>query len=121
MKTILIVEDEDLVLSLVESVLQDAGYETISAGTVSDARAIIIDSKQRVDMVFTDIGLPNHLDGGVMVGRLAGRMRPGIPVLYTSGQQPVDAISSRFVERSGFLQKPYRNEDLVQAVAALCC
>jgi DNA-binding NtrC family response regulator len=121
MATILIVEDEVLLLTLIESVLQDAGYETISAGTVNDARTIIINSKQRVDLIFTDIGLPNQSDGGVTVGRLAGQVRPGIPVLYTSGQQPVDEIKSRFVERSGFLQKPYRDEDLVQAVAVLFC
>ena len=121
MATILIVEDEALLLTLVESVLQDAGYETISAATVNDAQTIIVNLRQRVDLIFTDIGLPDHPDGGVTIGRLVAQFRPDTPVLYTSGRRPAEEIRYPPVKRSGFLHKPYKNEDLIQAVAVFFC
>jgi DNA-binding NtrC family response regulator len=62
MAAVLIIEDETQVLILAESVLQHAGYETVSASTVAEAQAII-NSAHKLDLVFTDIGLRNHPEG----------------------------------------------------------
>jgi len=59
MASILVVEDEPTVLVLGESVLQRAGYETLIAGTLAEAQAVI-HSDQRLDLVFTDITLPEN-------------------------------------------------------------
>ena len=88
MARILIVEDEPEILVLAESVLQSAGHEAVSAGTVAEAQAIINDPDQKLDLVFTDVELGAHKEGGFAVGRLVGEMREGTPVLYTSGRPP---------------------------------
>jgi CheY-like chemotaxis protein len=53
---VLVVEDETQVLILAESVLQQAGYETLSASSVAEALAII-DTDHRIGLLFTDLGL----------------------------------------------------------------
>jgi DNA-binding NtrC family response regulator len=110
---ILIVEDEAMVLVLAESVLQDAGHETVTASNFTQAEAII-QSDQGLDLVFTDINLEDELDGGLKVGKLAR-----VPVLYTSGKPLTDGMKELFAERSAFLPKPYTNHQVMDAVADL--
>jgi CheY-like chemotaxis protein len=117
MARILIVEDESTVLALAESILRHAGYETLSAGTVAEAQAII-NSDQKVDLVCTDLALANHPEGGLKIGQLA-KSRGDIPVLYTSGRPATDGLQELFVERSSYLTKPYTDHQLVEAVSGL--
>ena len=53
---LLIAEDETYVRIVAELVLERAGYETISAGTVAEALAIIETDHHRIDLLFTDLG-----------------------------------------------------------------
>ena len=116
MTTVLVVEDEFQVLMMAEAVLQCAGYETVSAGNVADAQAIL-HSDRHIDLVFTDIGL-DSAKGGVAVGKMVEESRYGVPVLYTSGQ-PTEDVQPLFVSKSKFLPKPYTEHQLTQAVASL--
>ena len=118
MASILIVEDEPTVLVLGESVLQRAGYETLTAGTLAGAQAVI-HSDQKLDLVFTDVTLPENPEGGLQMGQLVRQARPGVPVLYTSGRGLTDGMKELFVARSSFLPKPYTDERLISAVADL--
>ena len=79
MAIVLIVEDEVQVLVLAESILQHAGYETLSASTLAEADAVI-HSENKFDLIFTDLGLGNQAEAGL--GQSASQARPGIPVLY---------------------------------------
>ena len=111
---LVIVEDEPLLLEYVESVLQGAGHDTRSAQSLAEAHALV-QSLDSFDLVFTDIVLRDHKYGGVVVGELATERRPGTPVLYTSGtQSPLAATAI-----GKFLQKPYRAQSLLEAVACL--
>lgn len=103
------------VLMLAELVLQEAGHETVSASTVAEAQAII-HSDEEFDLVFTDIGLVDQLEGGITIGRLAMQARPATPILYTSGRGLTDGMKSLFAERSAFLPKPYTAPQLLEAV-----
>jgi DNA-binding NtrC family response regulator len=105
-------------LVLVESILQQAGYETLTASTLPEAQAII-HSDQPVDLVFTDISLGEDREGGLQVGQMIWQSRSKTPGVYTSGRGLTDGMKTLFVERSLFLPKPYTNEQLVEAVASL--
>ena len=118
MAVILIVEDEAPLLVLAESVLQQAGHDTLSAGSLAQAQAII-HSDSQFDLVFTDIGLVDQREGGLQVGQSLGEARHGIPVLYTSGMTMTDGMSSLFATPSEFLPKPYRENELLDAVDRL--
>jgi DNA-binding NtrC family response regulator len=119
MASVLIVEDEAQVLILAESVLQRAGYETLTAGTLAEAQAII-NSDTKLDLVFTDITLGAHENGGITVGQLVKQARDGTPLLYTTGRPQTDGMQSLFDEnKSKFLPKPYTEQQLTEAVATL--
>ena len=118
MATVLIIEDEAMVLILAESVLQTASHETFTAGLLPEAKAII-ESDAKFDIVFTDITLGEEQDAGIAIGKLVGNKRPGTPVLYTSGRALTDGLQVLFIERSAFLPKPYTDDHLSAALAGL--
>jgi DNA-binding NtrC family response regulator len=119
MPRIVIVEDDTQVLTLAESILQQAGYDTVSASTVAEAQALINSKHASFDLVFTDVELGNHKEGGLTIGKLLGDARKGTPVLYTSGRPLTDGMQSLFAEPSAFLPKPYTVDQLTEAVAEL--
>ena len=118
MAIILVVEDEPPVLVLAESLLKQAGYLTIAAARVAEARSIL-ESDQELHAIFTDISLADDPEGGLEIGRLAAAKRPGLPVLYTTGRGITDAMIQQFVRPSEFLAKPYSGPQLATAIANL--
>jgi DNA-binding NtrC family response regulator len=119
MSVVLIVEDETQVLILAESVLQGAGYETVSASTVAEALAIIESPDRQLDLLFTDITLRDEIDGGLTIGTAFAKSRPGAPVLYATGRGVTDGMVALFVEPNGFIAKPYTVEQLKTAITNL--
>src|SRR5579871_1762031 len=119
MAKVLVVEDEAMVLVLAESVIQSAGYETISAASLSEAEALVSSLDGHLDLVFTDISLGDDTEGGVQIGHLIRQQHPATPVLYTSGRNLTDGLKEMLVERSVFLPKPYTDTQLVEAIEAL--
>jgi CheY-like chemotaxis protein len=109
MATVLIIEDEAMVLILAESVLQKAGHETLSAGLLPEGKAII-ESDAKFDIVFTDITLGEEQDAGIAIGKLVENKRSGTPVLYTSARALTDGLQVLLVEHSAFLPKPYTDK-----------
>jgi DNA-binding LytR/AlgR family response regulator len=71
------------------------------------------------DLLFTDLALRDHIDGGLDVGDAARKARPGLPVVYTTGRKVTEGKMKRFVEPNRFVAKPYTNEHLRAAVADL--
>jgi CheY-like chemotaxis protein len=119
MRVVLIVEDEAILLLLAVSVLQAAGYDTVSAHTVAEAVAVIQDPGQKFDLLFTDLGLGDQTDGGLAVGQALAKARPGVPIVYTTGRRITDCIVKLFVEPNKFIPKPYTDEQLLSAAAGL--
>ena len=118
MAFILIVEDEDQVRVLAEGILQDSGHTTLSASTFQQALALL-EGTERVDLIFTDLGLQSDIQAGLMLAQEAIKRKGDAPVLYTTGQGLTDGMRAMFVERFGFLAKPYTPEQLVTAVENL--
>ena len=118
MASILIVEDEDQVRVLAEGVLQGDGHTTLSASTLEQALALL-DGAERVDLIFTDIGLQSDIQAGLMLAQEAIKRKGDTPVLYTTGQGLTDGMKAMFVERFGFLAKPYTSEQLTISVQNL--
>jgi DNA-binding NtrC family response regulator len=118
MAIVLLVEDEPPLLVLAESVLQEAGYETLSAATLAEAQAII-HSDKKIDLVLTDITLGVVAEGGLQVGQFVRQARSGTPVLYTTGRGITDGMIQLFVEPNAYLAKPYTHDQLIEAVTNL--
>jgi DNA-binding NtrC family response regulator len=121
MLVVLIVEDEAVLLLMAESMLQEDGYQTISASTVDDAIAVIEDADRKIDLLVTDLGLHDQNKGGLAVGQAAAKSRPGLPIVYTTARGVTDSMVKLFVEPNRYIPKPYTNEQLVSAAADLLC
>lgn len=118
MATILIVEDEVQVLVWAESYLQEHGHQTLTASTISEASAIL-DGPDKIDALFTDIGLRDDLEAGLKLAKVAIERRPSLRVLYTTGQAVTDGMRAMFVERSAMLPKPYTVDQLLNCFSTL--
>jgi DNA-binding NtrC family response regulator len=108
---ILLVEDEEQVRVLAESYLQTDGHTTLSAGSSEQALALL-GSSEPIDLLFTDLNLQDDAEAGLSLAAKAVEMRPGLKVLYTSGQGVTDGMIALFVENSAYLPKPYTVEQL---------
>lgn len=82
-ETILIVEDENILLEQLDEFLKELGYKTLQAASGRVAMDMI-DAGARADLVLTDIVMPGGL-GGFELARLAREIMPEVPVIYMSG------------------------------------
>lgn len=109
--TVLLVEDEMLVRAIAEEDLTEIGCEVTAACTGDDA-ARLLRAGERFDMLVTDIRMPGDVDGWELA-RIAREMLPEIRVIYVSGF-PGDTHDP--VRGSSFIKKPYRMDQLREAV-----
>lgn len=113
-ESILVVEDQPVVRSLVVEVLAELGYQVLEAAD-GFAGLKILQSDQRVDLLLTDIGLPG-LDGR-QVAEAGRRQRPGLRVLFMTGYAENAALSQGFLETGmAMITKPFANDALVHRV-----
>src|SRR5690606_27113127 len=95
-ETVLVVEDEPLVRAYVVSQLQSLGYRTLEPSESGEALSIL-GGEETIDALSTDIVLPGGVNGRELANR-ARELRPGLPVLFTSG------YSEDVVTRNGTLE-----------------
>jgi two-component system, cell cycle sensor histidine kinase and response regulator CckA len=114
-ETILIVEDEASLREVVSGVLQRCGYGILMAGSGTAALDVWRENKDKVDLLFTDMVMPDGLTGQELVNRLTSE-KPGLKVIYTSGYSPELFGGAEMRQDSVFLQKPYHAQRLAQVV-----
>jgi DNA-binding NtrC family response regulator len=115
MAMVLIVEDDEQVRVLADGILQETGHNTLTAGSVTEALALI-KGDGLVDVLFTDIGLEDQLHGGLQLAKEAVEVRPELAVVYTTGKGVTDGMRALFVPRFAFVAKPYTAADLTAAI-----
>ena len=96
MAVILVVEDDALIRMVAEMMLQDQGHDTLTASDQDEALSILR-SPQHIDALFTDIYLKTAVLGGCDLARQAIALRPGLRVLYTTGNSATAQLKSRFM------------------------
>jgi two-component system, OmpR family, response regulator len=111
---ILLVEDEALVSMALEAMLEDAGYRVIVAPDGAAALAEFQREPWQFDCLITDIWMPG-MDGWTVAERVR-EVRPGIPVIYTTGDSD-DEWRIRGVPNSTVLNKPFALDDAIAQVA----
>jgi PAS domain S-box-containing protein len=114
-ETVLIVEDEESVRALMVRTLTSRGYQCREARNAEEALRVLEQEHAPIDLVVTDVVMPG-MSGGGLGARLA-LVRPGLPVLYTSGFTDEDVIRRGLFERGRpFIQKPSMPDDLARKV-----
>ena len=104
-ETILLVEDEEMVLELALESLQMYGYTILEAPNGDKALSICDGYKRKIDLLITDLVMPGM--NGIELARRFRDSRPGIPVLFMSGYAE-DALEhlGDIADKRSFLQKP---------------
>lgn len=116
-ETILIVDDEIDLLEIASTVLNDAGYATLTASNAYDALEVI-KAHPEIDLLFTDVIMPGNIDGGTLAMR-AKKLRPNISVCLTSGFTGTLENGSQELNGVNVLKKPYTNQGLTSCIREL--
>ena len=115
MAVILVVEDEVFTRELAGMCMEDCGHAVLFAGNVAEAIKHL-KSSSIIDALFTDIYLEKAVFGGCEVADEGMVLRPGLRVLYTTGNAATPQLKARFVLGSHFLGKPYTPSQLQTSV-----
>lgn len=113
--TILLVDDEELVMNVGKAMLEKLGYRVIVAAGGKQAVAAVAEMGDEIDLVVLDLIMPGF-DGSKTFDRIR-EIRPDIQVMLSSGYS-IDGQATEILNRgcNGFIQKPFQLSELSQAV-----
>ncbi|VVM77446.1 Sensor kinase CckA [Pseudomonas fluorescens] len=80
---ILVVEDDAIVRMLIVDVLEELEFEVLEAADAEEALVQVQDNGQVIDLMMTDVGLPD-MDGKQLATKVR-ELRPSLPILFASG------------------------------------
>ena len=117
-RTILVVDDEDIVRALVARALREAGFRVIQAQHGAAAIALLDAQGGSIDLVISDLVMPGV--GGREVARWVAARLPGLPVLFISGY-PKAYLEAHdlFDAAMPLLRKPFLPSRLLEVVQEL--
>ncbi|MCP4213118.1 MAG: response regulator [bacterium] len=115
---ILLVDDSRAALYMIETMLRDINMLIEDISTAGNGvEALIFLEKQKVDLIFTDIIMP-QMDGFTLIDRLKKSRFAGIPVIPVTSlgaQKDLDKVKARGIKR--FITKPFTREQLEGALS----
>ena len=110
MATVLVVEDETLIRELVAEELEEAGYTVVIANNADQAIAIL-EARQDIHLVFTDIDMPGSMDGLKLAAAVRDRWPPVHIIITTGKVRPLEIPANAL-----FIPKPYVGKNVVAAM-----
>jgi CheY-like chemotaxis protein len=114
--TVLVVEDDPVVLKQVHELIRSVGCSTYVASGGAEALSVLEDHKD-IDLLLTDVVMAGGV-GGVELAQQALSLRRDIKVLFTSGYSAEDQdVMEALSQGAPILKKPYRRADLMQALS----
>ncbi len=108
--TILMVDDEDLLLTMGQMVLSSFGYTVLTANSGAKALDLFAHWKDSIDLVLVDLVMPN-MSGRELTEQIR-KIAPRTRILWCSGYVRTNKVE----EDDPYLQKPFTSQDLLRAV-----
>lgn len=108
-QTILIVDDEDLLLTMGQMILSSYGYRVLTANNGQKALDIVKNAESPIDLVLTDLIMP-QMSGRELMEQLK-RIAPGVPIICMTGY-----VRNAKGEDDFYLQKPFTSQGLLSKV-----
>ena len=117
-ETILLVDDENAVLDMIAKLLRKLGYSVLEAAGGKEAVGIYGQERDHIDLVILDMVMPDM--GGKEVYERIKEINPGVLVLLSTGYS-MEGRATEMLEKgcNGFIQKPFRIEDLSKKIRNL--
>src|SRR5437867_417892 len=110
-QTVLLVDNDEMVLSLGETILASAGYKVWVASSGQRALELFSQTPAAIDLIVTDLVMPG-MSGRELIDRVR-RMSPTVPVLSVSGYARPSAVNR---DDEFYLRKPYTTQELLRKV-----
>lgn len=114
MKTVLLIDDEPLVLRIAQLTLETNGFRVLPALDVGRARAVFEQSGEEIDLLLCDVVMPG-LNGPAMAAEFLAR-RPALSVLLMSGCVAETEVEETTDPRFNFIAKPFLPSALARRV-----
>jgi CheY-like chemotaxis protein len=114
---VLVVEHDILVRTVVAAYLRECGYDVAEVGNGVEAVAVL-QSDLRIDIVFSEVGLPGGLDG-FGLAQWVRRERPSVKVILTAGSDRTASAAGDLCEHGPVLAKPYDHAELARRIRSL--
>jgi CheY-like chemotaxis protein len=116
--TILLVDDEEAIRTITRQVLESFGYRVLEAQAGETALGIYVNHKDEIDLVILDLNMPG-MSGQVCLQKLL-EIEQGVKVLVASGYFDKGMENTVLAQgASGFLQKPFTLNNLMERVQGL--
>jgi CheY-like chemotaxis protein len=113
-----VVEDDPALRALVQNLLERFGFNVLEADSGVSALAVWEQHGGAIDLLLTDIVMPEHLSGLKLAEKLR-EQRASLPIIFTSGYSAeVVGKGPQALEGASFLQKPYPVLQLIKTVRA---
>ncbi|MBM7326601.1 response regulator, partial [Agrobacterium sp. S2] len=106
---VLLVEDDELIRMNSMEMLSESGFAVVEAGNAAQALKVI--ESEQIDVLVTDIGLPDMKGGELAVEAL--RRRPGLAIVFATGDSHLPEGAP---ESAVLLTKPYDEQQIIAAV-----
>ena len=116
--TILLVDDEELVLEVATQMLERCGYQVLAARCGAESIDIFKRQSHQIDLVILDMIMPG-MSGGVVFDQLRA-LDPSIKVLLSSGYN-MQGEAEKILRRgcNGFIQKPFKLDELLNKLTKI--
>jgi len=111
--TILLVDDDELVLLSTSAVLDDLGYGVVEASGGMQALKMVIENPH-IDVVLSDQVMPGMT--GLQLAHAIGQVRPNLPLILATGYAELPGVMPENLRR---LAKPYKLVELIEAIGAV--
>jgi PAS domain S-box-containing protein len=117
-ETVLVVDDEATIRMLVTEVLEELGYIPLEAADAAEGLKIL-QSKTRIDLLISDVGLPGGMNGRQMADA-ARNLRPGLKVLFITGYAEQTVVSGGTLEPGmHVMSKPFPLDVLAARIKSI--
>lgn len=114
-ETVLVVEDEEILLELIQEVLEMHGFQVLAALDGNEAMELCERHPSPIHLMLTDVMLPNQ--NGRELAEYLSPLHPEMKILFMSGYTEEAMMFQGLVETAlPFIQKPFTPMDLVRRV-----
>jgi CheY-like chemotaxis protein len=115
-RTILVVEDQDILRSTLVEVIRGRGYEVIECGDGNSAKDVL-DSESEIDLLLSDIRLPGM--NGFRLAEIALSRWPALKILLMTGFTPDPVPESLCAAGITILYKPFSIDELLRKISSM--
>jgi two-component system, response regulator PdtaR len=113
--TVLVVEDEPLILLSIADELREAGFDVLEAQSAADALRLL-EANAHIRLIFTDVDMPGSMDG-LGLSAVVRERWPPVLIIVTSGKRVPETAA--LPSGSEFLPKPYTSRGVVRAMRSM--